>query len=132
MTYRNEWATERAVLAERLKTMRSAQTETEMLQVAESRHGQEIPKTKLRERVQFLIARDVDRVAELDIHIKRFEELKTPPPPPAEIASAVNELRRRKFRWPTHQELEIALGRALPAGVLNYINAATTGNNWQN
>ena len=132
MTYRDELTTERDDLAERIKTMRAAQSEKEMLQVAESQYGRDVPLTQLRARVSFLIARDVDRVAELDVQLKRIAELKTPPPPRAEIEAAVNELRRLKYRWPTHDELERELGRALPAGVMAYINSATTSSRFLN
>ena len=132
MTYRDDLSTERDALAERIATMRSAQSEKAMLQVAESRHGGEIPKTQLRERIAFLIARDERQVVELDAMIKRIEELRRPPPPRAEIASAVNELRRRLYTWPTHDQLEREMGRALPAGVMGFVNTATTSSRFLN
>ena len=133
MTYRCEWKAERSALAARIATAKSAQDEKALRRVAESRHDGEVPLTKLRERVLFLLGQDEQRVVELDAAIKRVEELKSPPPPMAEIASAVKELRRRLYTWPTHAELEHEMGRALPGGVLAaYVNSATTSTRFVN
>ena len=82
--------------------------------------------------MSFLVARDTKRLAELDAMIGRIEDLKRPPPPRAEIAAAVKELRRRLYTWPTHGQLEREMGRALPAGVMGFVNTATTSTRWLN
>ena len=129
--HRNDLRTERDDLAKRIADMQAAHVKGDVESLLRAAGGK-VPLTALRERIQFLIARDVDRVAVLDAMIKRIEDLKRPPPPNAEIAVAVDELRRRKFRWPTHDELEREMGRALPATVMAYINSATTSSRFLN
>ena len=134
-SYLDDLTTERAALMAKVSTVGKAlaSSDTEKLQqVAELQYGRKLPLTMIRSRVEFLLNQDQRRLVELDGTIKRFEELKRPPPPRDEIAAAVNALRRRTHTWPTHGELEQEMGRALPAGVLGFVNDATTGNHWTN
>ena len=135
-SFLDDYTTERAALMAKVSTVGKAlaSSDTEKLQqVAELQYGgRKFPLTMIRSRVEFLLSQDQRRLVELDATIKRYEDLRLPPPPRDEIAAAVSAIRRRKFTWPTHDELEQEMGRALPAGVLaNSINDA--GNTtWRN